>query len=334
LSKAARSGESDSIEKGAHARGRRIRLVVIALASIAFLALGGYGAFRYTRSFSRYRGFQPPIDPVTVRARGRSVPVFRGRTLTIQVASAALGGARRPVVVYLPPGYYTDTHKRYPVIYLLHGVPGQPSVFLDVGDVGVQEDILTASGRAGPAILVMPAGPHFADTEWVNGLRPDQGWETFVARDVVNAIDRRFRTIADGAGRCIGGSSEGGYGALNIALHHPGEFHVVEGWLPYTLADATQTQLFGHDQQLLRYNSPLLILPSVAQQLRRDHTFFWLLIGTQDGLQQQTFDFASALRRFGIDFRLVVGPGKHRWYFIRPHVSQALLAASEHLAHA
>src|SRR5436305_14079586 len=84
-------------------------------------------------------------------------------------------------------------------------------------------------------ILVMPSGSTgtLTDKEWANGVGAGEGWETFVARDVVHAIDSRYRTIAAQRGRAIAGLSEGGYGAVNMALHHHGEFRVVERWPGY-----------------------------------------------------------------------------------------------------
>ena len=54
------------------------------------------------------------------------------------------------------------------------------------------------------------------------------------------AVDRRYRTIRSGSGRAIGGLSEGGYGALNIGLHHPGRFRVIESWSGYQRADSSR----------------------------------------------------------------------------------------------
>src|SRR5947208_16769942 len=192
-----------------------------ALAALAaFLSVGFVGIYRYVDGYWLYRGFARPHDPSFVRVRGRAV--------RIDVTSAALGGRRQPVDVYLPPGYASHPRERYPVLYLLHGEPGRPGAFLMTVRLGVVEDELTALHRARPLILVMPFGStgSFVDKEWANGVRPHEGWATFVARDLVRAIDRRFRTIAVGAARGIGGLSEGGYGAINIALRHPGEFRL------------------------------------------------------------------------------------------------------------
>ena len=108
-----------------------------------------------------------------------------------------------------------------------------------MGQVSALEATLVASGRMKPMILVMPTGTRsfLADEEWANGISTGNAWETFVARDLVRAIDTRYRTIATGAGRGIAGLSEGGYGALNIGLHHPGEFRLLESWSGYMQAD-------------------------------------------------------------------------------------------------
>ena len=71
-----------------------------------------------------------------------------------------------------------------------------------------------------PVIMVIPTGTRsfLTDEEWVNGITPGNAWDTFVARDLVHAIDSRYRTIASAHGRGLIGLSEGGYGALNIGL--------------------------------------------------------------------------------------------------------------------
>src|SRR5262249_25915414 len=157
----------------------RVGLVAAAAAATALVAIGIVGVYRYVDSFWLYRGFAPPADPAFVKARGTTERFY--------VTSAALGGLRQPVDVYLPPGYVLHPRRRYPADYLLHGCRGRPGAFLETVRMGVVEDILLARRRIGPVILVMPFGSTgtFDDKEWANGVRPDQGWETFVARDVV-----------------------------------------------------------------------------------------------------------------------------------------------------
>ena len=86
--------------------------------------------------------------------------------------------------------------------------------------MGVVEDELVAAHKAKPMILVMPFGSTgtFTDKEWANGILPHEGWETFLARDVVHAVDTQFRTIRASWGRGIGGLSEGAPAVLMPAI--------------------------------------------------------------------------------------------------------------------
>jgi enterochelin esterase-like enzyme len=297
--------------------------VAAVLGGVALVAGGLVGAYRYVQSFWLYRGFPAPSDPAFVRA---------GHAERLFVASAALGGRRQPVDVYLPPGYRTDGSIRYPVLYLLHGFPGRPGAFLTTVRLGVVEDILLYRHRMRPFILVMPFGSTgtFTDKEWADGSRPGEGWETFVSRDLVRAVDKRFRTIPDGDGRALAGHSEGGYGALNIGLHHPGEFRVLESWSGYERADDLKS-VFGGDAALLAANSPLETLAHAASSLRRNHTYVWAYSGTTDSFRAQNAAFAEALARAGVSHRFRLVRGGHNWAIWRAQAAAALLAASNHL---
>jgi enterochelin esterase-like enzyme len=300
------------------------RAPLAGLALAAFVALGLLGAYRYLENYWLYRGFAPPSDPAYVHERGSSTRFY--------LASAALGGRRQPIDVYLPPGYRTHPHRRYPVLYLLHGVPGRPGAFLATVRAGVVEDELVARHQIRPMILVMPFGStgSFTDEEWANGVSPGNGWETFLARDVVHAIDGRFRTIRSGSARALAGLSEGGYGALNIGLHHPGEFRVLESWSGYERADDIGT-VFGHRPALLQANSPLLTLDQAAPALRRAHTYLWFYSGTDDRYRTQNAAFATQLVQAGLSYRFFLVRGGHNWALWRGNAARALLAASRRL---
>src|SRR5438105_15586385 len=183
----------------------RAPLVGAPLLTAAFLAVGFVGVERYANNYWLYRGFPPPSDPAYVKEHGTEQ--------RISVTSPALGGRDQEVYVFLPPGYSVHPAKRYPVLYLLHGFPGRPLAFLLTVRLGVVEDELVARNKAQPVILVMPFGSTgtFTDKEWANGVGQGEGWATFVARDVVRAIDSQYRTIATRSGRAIAGLSEGGY---------------------------------------------------------------------------------------------------------------------------
>jgi S-formylglutathione hydrolase FrmB len=309
----------------APAGGRRYLLFVGAPVLAVLIAIGLLGALRYVRNYWVYRGFPPPRDPAFVNQTGT--------TLNLYVKSPALDGRSQLVQVYLPPGYNDHPTARYPVFYLLHGFPGRPGAFLLTLRMGILEDVYYAQHRmTRPPILVMPFGSTstFTDEEWANGIHRGNGWETFVARDVVRAIDQRYRTIRSGAGRAIGGLSEGGYGALNIGLHHPGEFGVLESWSGYERADNVSA-IFGGHERLLAQNSPLLQLRKAAPVLRRAHTYIWFYSGVKDPVTAQNRTFAAKLAGARIPHKFFVTGGGHNWALWRLEASPALVAAYAHL---
>jgi enterochelin esterase-like enzyme len=300
--------------------------VLTVVAGGAFLAVGFVGVDRYGRNYWLYRGFPPPHDPAYVRVRGSIEH--------IKVRSTALGGRNQDVYVYLPPGYAQHPHRRYPVLYLLHGFPGRPLAFILTVRMGVVEDELVAKRQAQPLILVMPFGSTgtFTDKEWTNGTGSAEGWGTFVSRDVVHAIDARYRTIATRKARAIGGLSEGGYGAINLAMQHPREFSLVESWSGYERADRNHS-IFGRSLAGLVRNSPLDRLPQDARVLRRLHTYIWFYTGTDDSLRGQNEQFARALAKAHVAHRYLELAGGHNWALWRGMAWRAYLTAAKRLTH-
>jgi enterochelin esterase-like enzyme len=306
----------------ARAGARTGAFLGLTLLVAVFVAGGALGVYRYARNYWLYRGFSAPVDPAWVAQRGTLEHIY--------VSSPALGGRHQGAYVYLPPGYFQHPQRRYRTFYLLHGFPGRPDAFMRTIRAGVLDDTLSAKGQIRPMILVMPMGSTgtFTDKEWANGVRPHEGWETFVARDLVRAIDKRYRTIRAGWGRAIGGLSEGGYGAINIAIHHPGEFRVVESWSGYQRADKLKA-IFGDRASLLTWNSPMDELARAAAKLRRAHTYFWFYIGRDDvRLLGQNRLFATQLARERIHHRFLLLVGGHDWALWRTRAPLAMRAVS------
>lgn len=302
-------------------------LAALAAALAAFLAVGLLGTRSYIDNFLQYRGFAPPREPAFVSSPGT--------TERLLVSSPALGDRKQEAYVYLPSGYAQHPRRRYPVLYLLHGFPGRPLAFLETVQMGVLDDALTATRRAQPLILVMPFGSTgtFTDEEWVDGVHAGSGWGTFVARDLVHAIDARYRTLASPRGRAIAGLSEGGYGAIDIALHDPREFSVVESWSGYERPDKIRS-IFGPSLRALAANDPRLLLPRVAPALRRLGTYFWFYSGSTDPMRKQNAAFARELAAARVPHRYFEVYGGHNWALWRDNARAAYLVAAERLAHA
>ena len=162
----------------------------------------------------------------------------KGSTEVFEVRSRAIEGNLvgdspvRNVSVHLPPSYSSDRSRRYPVVYLLHGFTDSDAKWF--GRAGKHwinlPAVLDAAHAAGgffEAIVVMPdAFNAFAGSFYSSSVTIGD-WETFVADELVGAVDRRYRTVARREGRGLAGHSMGGYGALRLAMKRPDVFSSV-----------------------------------------------------------------------------------------------------------
>jgi putative tributyrin esterase len=169
-------------------------------------------------------------------------PPSPSRVVTERFRSDALG-VDKSVVVYLPRGYDSQTARRWPVFYYLHGLGGNETNWVQNGKLDATADQL---GLA--AIVVMPDGDDgfYVDSSFpidyercmkdgaglfMPGQQPPdttcvrtRSYETYIAKDLVGWVDGRYRTIASRDGRAIAGLSMGGFGAMHLGLRHPGLF--------------------------------------------------------------------------------------------------------------
>lgn len=168
------------------------------------------------------------------------VPEGPGRVAEGTFRSEALGVDKR-YVVYLPAGHDTPSARRYPVVYMLHGLGGNETSWTEHGRIAKVADELGLQ-----AILVMPDGDASfyanaatqADRAACLGRPPTFSpkeppetycvetprYEDYVVRDLVAHVDATYRTIPERAARGIGGLSMGGFGALSLAMRHPDVF--------------------------------------------------------------------------------------------------------------
>jgi S-formylglutathione hydrolase FrmB len=201
-----------------------------------------------------------------------------GRREDTSFVSTAIGGPLR-FEAYLPPGYATGT-KRYPVVYVLHGLPASATAYTTLRFV---ERAVDALGR--PAIVVVPQAARAgeSDPEYVD-RGPGDAWETAIATELPRVVDARFRTIRSRAGRALVGISAGGYGAMHLALRHLDEFSVVESWSGYfhpTDPTGTQSLDLGSTARNLQADVHRLI-PAVRAKLRSLPTFIAFYVGRSD----------------------------------------------------
>ena len=156
---------------------------------------------------------------------GGGLPLH-GVVVRVQLSGPRSGISRRGYV-YLPRAYFdpSERHRRFPVLYMLHGSPGIAADWLRGGFIDRAMDDLLAHHAITPFIVVLPDvnGGYRHDTECQDIVGGPQV-QTYLTTDVTSWIDRHYRTIDSPNERAIGGMSTGGYCALNLMLRHQDEF--------------------------------------------------------------------------------------------------------------
>lgn len=264
----------------------------------------------------------PNISNPTATRGGETIP-SQGTVVTDSLVSPTLGGQKRTILVYLPPTYNTQIGqaKRYPTLYLLHGSPGQAHDWFTAGKANQSADTLIALGKIPELILVLPDGNGRpgATSEWGNSYDQRQLIESYVVNDVVKYVDSKYRTIADVAHRGIGGLSMGGFGATNIAVHHPDVFGFVISLGGYYRAEGS---IWGNNAAYMRLNSPADVLPTDKQAWKLQ---YYLGAGTNDQpYYTYTQQFAQELDSLHIPYHLDVQQGYHSWTIWQTQMYNAL----------
>ncbi len=223
------------------------------------------------------RGFGGPIElgpddkpafddpPADIVRRRDHVP--RGKLEMIEYESKTVGATRK-MWVYTPPGYTPE--KKYPVLYLLHGIGGDETEWQRFATVDVLLDNLIADGQAVPMIVVMPNGrAQKDDRPGPNPMATAPAFAVFerdLLDDVIPAIQARYSTLTNRESRALAGLSMGGGQALNFGLGHLDTFAWVGGF-----SSAPNTK------------PPAELVPDPAAA-REKLKLLWLSCGNKDGL--------------------------------------------------
>jgi enterochelin esterase-like enzyme len=197
-------------------------------------------------------------------------------------------GTRRRMNVYTPPGYSPE--RKYPVLYLLHGIAGNEWEWVGYCKMDILLDNLLADGKAVPMIVVMPNGRAQKDDQPKGDpFKAAPAFAVFehdLLDDVIPAINSRYSTYPDREHRALAGLSMGGGQALNFGLAHLDTFAWVGG---FSAAPNTKKP------------ADLLPDPAAARQLK----LLWLSCGNEDNLI-----YVSQ----GVHARLVENSVPHIWH--------------------
>lgn len=144
-----------------------------------------------------------------------SLSVKAAKVDTLDVPSAVMNKAYKAAVVL--PVSYANNKASYPVLYLLHGGSGHFNDWLNK-----TPDKMLVKNLADQynLIIVMPEGETFG---WYldSPADPNNKFETYITKEVIQKIDNTYRTVRSNKGRVITGLSMGGHGAMYLSSRHP-----------------------------------------------------------------------------------------------------------------
>jgi len=226
---------------------KKIILLIIAIASVA---VGTY--YFYGQNSMKAISMKNQMEPVKISASS-FVPIDsnaemvkqQSRLIVIEGFHASMLNNDRSLHVYLPPGYYSNKDKKFPVLYVHDG----KSVF-ELSDwskeslnMHITADRLISEGRIQEVIIVgidnIAESRMNEYTHW-NGVdmgKPIKGkgllYEDFVINDVKPFIDKNFRTLADRENTALMGASIGGFSTFNIGFRHSEVFSKLAMLSPY-----------------------------------------------------------------------------------------------------
>lgn len=218
----------------------------------------------------------------------------------------------RRMTVYTPAGYETSG-KRYPVFYLLHGMGGDENAWTELGRAAQILDNLIAEGKAEPMIVVMTNGN--ADLQAAPG-ESSLGFEaptmqlpmtmegTFETHfpDVVNFVDKNYRTIKSKKARAIAGLSMGGFHSMHISKQYPDMFDYVGLFSAAILP--------GQDVKSPIYDD---LEGKLKTQFAKKPALYYIAIGDTDFLYKNNQDYRKLLDDNGYPYTYFETPEGHIW---------------------
>lgn len=224
-----------------------------------------------------------PEPPAGFNATRAGIP--HGKLESFEYDSKVTG-TRRKAIVYLPPGY--DTKRKYPVLYLLHGIGGDEGEWKRVSKPDALLDNLVSDGKAVPMIIVMPNGRALADDRvGDNPFTPEKvrGFEAFerdLLDNLIPAVEAMYSTYTDREHRALAGLSMGGGQTLNFGFTHLDLF----AWIgAFSAAPNTR---------------PAEQLVPDPMRVKKDVRLIYLSCGNRDGLMNISQGVHVYLKQQGI----------------------------------
>lgn len=245
----------------------------------------------------------------------------QSKVMTDSIYSETLK-AWRAYTVYLPKSYEAEPMKKYPILYLLHGVFGTNEGWFRDQRANEVADQLMASGEACEMIIVSPnAGGNPYAGDW-NGYFNMPGWayEDFFYTEFLPHIEKTYRVIGDKQHRAIAGLSMGGGGTTSYAQRHAELYcaaYAMSALMDIPETGAVPSKEPGDKMTLLndavkKHSCIQYVTEADDARKAQLRTVQWYVdCGDDDFLLERNMEFVQAMRLAGVPLQFRVRDGGH-----------------------
>lgn len=272
----------------------------------------------------------PALGQAAASAKADAVQGYRN-----EVLKSALMGRDMPYRVIVPAVDKAAANERFPVIYLLHGLTGHFSNWTD------KSKLVDYASRH-RYIIVTPEGSNGWYTDSVSVT--NDKYESYIVKELIPEIDKKFSTLADRDHRVIAGLSMGGYGSLKFGMKFPemftliGSFSGALGTASWTEKNAgmiakTIDSVFGPEagNDVRKANDVFKLAKDLTAESVKTLPYIYISCGTEDFLIKNNQDFLAILNEKKVFHEYREHPGVHDWVFWDDQVREFLDVADRRL---
>jgi len=261
-----------------------------------------------------------------------------GKVIETQIVKSKILNKDVSYAVYLPPDYGIS-ERTYPVVYLLHGLSGNHTQWLQWGEINRYVDKAISDGTIPPMIIIMPN----ANRGWyMNSFDGKVKYEDFFKNEFIPSIEKSYRIKSEKTYRGIAGLSMGGYGTLMYSLKYPELFAAAALLSPGIYEDdeiiemtdddwkrvygqVFDTTLKGKDRlNKAWYDNSTLQLVKAKQIDDLAKVRYWIDCGDDDFLTRGNCLLHLALTKKKVPHEFRIRDGAHTWTYWRTGITDAL----------
>lgn len=244
----------------------------------------------------------------------------------------------RKYAIYLPPDYETSS-RSYPVLYLLHGAGDDQTGWVQFGEVQNITDKAIAAGTATPMIIVMPDA-NTGRRGYANNATGTWLYEDFFFKELMPAVEKKYRIKAEKRFRAVAGLSMGGGGSFAYALHHPELFSsacplsAATGPLDLEAAKAQikrgqdSTATAAQVEAYYKQQSALYMINNIPDDQKKAVRWY-IDCGDDDFLYEGNSLVHIAMRKKEIPHEFRIRNGGHTWTYWREALPEVLTFISQ-----